>query len=127
MKIDLHTDPSAHLVSSYSRDELFIAGERYTTTVAVTATGVHDLNLPDRYELLSLDGLKRVLALDTDIVVLGTGDRAEFCSPEHLAYANRAGTGLEAMATPAAARSYNVLVAENRSVAAVFFPPFDRD
>lgn len=52
------------------------------------------------------------------LLLLGTGDEQVFPSAEvRLAFAE-AGIGLEVMGTGAAARTYNVLLAEGRSVAA---------
>ena len=53
-----------------------------------------------------------------EFLIFGTGDRQKFPSPELRAAFEAAGIGLEVMDTGAAARTYNVLIAEERQVAA---------
>jgi uncharacterized protein len=59
-----------------------------------------------------------VFALNVDVVLLGTGRTQEFPAARILAAAGRAGVGLEVMDTAAACRTYNVLLQEERRVAA---------
>jgi uncharacterized protein len=80
---------------------------------ATAAWQVHDD--PDA---LGLDDFAAVLALEPEIVLFGTG--AEMRLPDvalMAAFAERA-IGLEIMTTPAACRTFNVLVHEQRSVVA---------
>jgi len=57
-----------------------------------------------------------------DIVLVGQGPEvAAFPAPLRALF-DTAGIGVEAMATPAACRTYNVLLAEERRVAALLLP-----
>jgi uncharacterized protein len=56
--------------------------------------------------------------LSIDVLVLGTGDALRFPAPACLQSLTRAGIGIEVMDTPAACRTYNVLLGEDRRVAA---------
>ena len=51
-------------------------------------------------------------------VLLGTGDGQVWPQPEIYAAFAKTGIGLEPMSTGAAARTYNVLIAEKRRIAA---------
>jgi uncharacterized protein len=53
-----------------------------------------------------------------ELLLLGTGLDMAFVSPAVRAHLREAGIGLDVMQTGAAARTYNILVAENRKVAA---------
>ncbi|MBM2576089.1 Mth938-like domain-containing protein [Jannaschia sp. Os4] len=53
-----------------------------------------------------------------DVVLLGTGAEIAHASGDLRAAVEGAGLGLEVMSTPAACRTYNVLVNEGRRVAA---------
>lgn len=64
--------------------------------------------------------LEPLLALDPELVVLGTGDAQGFPPPQALAACLSRGIGLEAMANAAAARTFNVLASEGRRVVAGF-------
>lgn len=54
--------------------------------------------------------------LKMEIMILGTGAKQRFPHPQLLQGLMRAGVGLEVMNTQAACRTYNILVAEGRSV-----------
>ena len=61
------------------------------------------------------DGVRE---LQAEIVLLGTGPRQRFPHPRLTAALASAGIGLEVMDVQAACRTYNILVAEERKVAA---------
>jgi uncharacterized protein len=69
-------------------------------------------------ELISL-GRARALALEPELVLLGTGARQIFPAASVGAEFLRAGIGFEVMDTSAACRTFNVLVGEQRRVAAM--------
>lgn len=61
-------------------------------------------------------------ASDLDVLLIGTGADLALLSQETRAELERAGLGVETMATGSACRSYNVLLAEGRHVAAALIP-----
>ena len=65
-------------------------------------------------------------AASFDVLLVGTGAGAGGRSPEGFAAMRgrleAAGAGVEVMATPSACRTYNVLLAEGRRVAAALMP-----
>jgi uncharacterized protein len=63
----------------------------------------------------------RILALEPELVLLGSGSRQIFPPAAFGARFLRAGIGFEVMDTGAACRTFNVLVAEQRRVVAVLF------
>ena len=69
------------------------------------------------------EALDPLLALQPELIVLGTGATQAFPSPATLAAALRRGVGLEAMTNAAAARTYSVLAGEGRRVVAAFVLP----
>lgn len=72
---------------------------------------------PDRIEATDLDA---VLALDPELVLIGTGQRQVFPPPKALLPLLRRGIGVEVMDNAAASRTYNLLAAEGRRVVAAF-------
>ncbi|MEM7710454.1 MAG: Mth938-like domain-containing protein [Pseudomonadota bacterium] len=62
------------------------------------------------------------LAPDIDVVFVGTGTEIAHVPADFRAAIEGAGLGLEVMNTPAACRTYNVLVGEGRRVAAAVLP-----
>lgn len=67
--------------------------------------------------------LAAVLALDPELVLLGTGERQRFPAAEVLAACLTRGVGIDVMDNAAAARTFNVLAAEGRRVVAAFLLP----
>lgn len=64
--------------------------------------------------------LDAVLALEPEVVLLGSGATQVFPPADVVAACLRRGVGLETMTNAAAARTYNVLASEGRRVAAAF-------
>lgn len=64
-----------------------------------------------------------VLALQPEIVLLGTGTQQQFPHPEALAALLQRGIGCEVMHNAACARTYTVLSDEGRRVVAAFILP----
>lgn len=73
---------------------------------------------PRTAQTLTAEHLQAVVELQPQVILLGTGERQVFPPPEVLAPVYRAGIGIEVMNTPAACRTYNVLVQEGRQVVA---------
>lgn len=69
---------------------------------------------------LAPDDLAPLLALEPELIVLGTGAGQAFPPPATLAACLGRGIGLESMTNAAAARTFNVLASEGRRVVAGF-------
>ena len=67
-----------------------------------------------------------ILALQPDVVLLGTGARQQFPSQEVLAAFLQRGVGVEVMDNAAAARTWDILASEGRNVVAAFILPSHR-
>lgn len=76
------------------------------------------------FEALSEAAFATLAKLDCVVVLIGTGHRQRFPSPALLRPLIDARMGFEIMDTPAACRTYNILMGENRKVAAaLIFDP----
>lgn len=69
---------------------------------------------------LDTSAIDKILALKPEVVLLGTGSRANFPPQNVMAEFLKRGIGLETMDNAAAARTFNVLVGEGREAVAVF-------
>ena len=58
------------------------------------------------------------LALQPEVLLLGTGSQHRFAHPQLYRALTAMGIGVELMSTPAACRTYNVLMSEDRKVVA---------
>lgn len=95
-----------------------VNGKRYTTNVAV----LPGLLLPEwtsaTFETLSEADFSRLAELAPEILLIGTGKMLRFPAPALLQPLMAARIGYEVMDTHAACRTYSILVAEGRKVAA---------
>ena len=70
---------------------------------------------------VTLANLEPALALQPEILLLGTGDTLVWPEADLMSALAERRVGLEIMSTPAACRTFNVLVHERRRVAAALF------
>ena len=112
-----------HLVTAWQQGGLRIGDEWIRTHVIVTADRiVRDWQATDPEDLAPHD-LEAALASDPDIILLGTGETLRRPRLDLMALMAKRRIGIEIMDTPAACRTYNVLVHEGRCVAAALFIP----
>lgn len=74
-------------------------------------------------DVLDASHVEALLALQPELVVLGTGERQAFPAAAFTAGFLRKGIGIEVMDNAAAARTYNLLAGEGRRVVAGFILP----
>jgi uncharacterized protein len=119
MRFTQDSSSAAYLVRSYGGGELRINEEVYRDAVLLSATTVQSMPELRRMDDLAALDPARILALDPELVLLGTGERQIVPAASFRARFLSAGIGFEAMDTGAACRTFNVLVAEQRRVAAL--------
>ena len=119
MRFTQDSGSAANLVRAYGNGELRINDDVYRSAILVSASVVQAApDIRDMEDLARLDP-SRILALDPELVLLGTGQRQIFPAASFRAQFLSAGIGLEVMDTGAACRTFNVLVAEQRRVVAL--------
>lgn len=118
MKFSLQSDPGINLVRACTATEIRI-GDRVITTSAILSADRLVLDWQPRAAgELTAQHLREVLALEPEVILLGTGERQEFPDSAVLRVALERGVAVEVMDTRAACRTYNVLLQEGRRVAA---------
>ncbi len=80
---------------------------------------IEDWPVRDALALVPAD-FSPLLALNPELILLGTGERQVFPSAAALAACLTRGVGIEVMTNAAAARTFNVLAGEGRRVVAGF-------
>ncbi len=121
MKFTLESPP-ANTIRSTSDREIRIGNQVWSEPIALTPERVLEDWVPVPVESLTIDDLAVLIETGPALIVLGTGDKQLLPDRDLMFAMARRGIGLEVMDTPAAARTFNVLVSEGRSVAAVLFP-----
>ena len=111
--------PGRHLIDAYGRGGFRFAGMSHRGSILILPSGIRAWNVTDARELTSSD-LTPVLqaAGEIDVLILGTGTQIVLIAEPLRSRFREVGVSLDAMQTGPAARTYNVLVAENRKVAA---------
>ena len=103
-------------VDGYGPGFFRIAGEVHEGPVLLAPDGVSPWNGPNDVEpLLSLSD-------KVDVIFVGTGADIAHLPEETRAAVDARGLGVEVMATPTAARTYNVLLSEGRRIALAMVP-----
>ncbi len=118
MKFSLANDGGNYIIRAYDHGELVINERRHTRSVIVLPNQVVDDWAPQSVEDLMEDHFHTISELGPQVVILGTGKEQQFPPPALYAPLLDKGVGVEVMATPAACRTYNILVSEGRRVAA---------
>lgn len=117
MKLHATAPGALNSFSGYGEDYVLVNGKRHTASMIVTPEQV----LPWRaasFETLAEEDFALFLDLKPEILLLGTGPRQRFPAPALTRGLLERRIGLEAMDLKAACRTYNILMAEGRNVAA---------
>jgi len=105
------------LINAYGNGGFRIAGESFQGSVLVFADRVESWPVGDAAQLTAAS-LAPIAQAGIEILLIGCGPQMAFIAPELRAELRGAGVVIDAMDTGAAARTYNVLLAEGRRVAA---------
>jgi uncharacterized protein len=118
MKLAQASNVGGHLIEGYEPGSVLIRGKTYVEGLALSPERIIAGWGPERAVDLRPEHVALLTELQPQVIVIGTGARQVF--PEISAYARAlaAGIGVEIMDTGAACRTYNILVAEGRKVAA---------
>ncbi len=115
----LHTDPrTGNTITAHGEGYIAINGERHETSLIVQPESIDTTWQITASSALTSAHLEQLLATGAEILLLGTGRRQHFPSLELLKPVIMAGRTVDVMDTSAACRTYNILMAEGRKVAA---------
>lgn len=117
MRLNLDSDPTANTIRGYDEGRVTINDQDISRSVIVTPEQIVDWP-PQQFEELEEFHLELIMEWKPEIVLLGTGARQRFPGPQMTRSLIRRGIGVEVMDTAAACRTYNIIMAEGRRVAA---------
>jgi uncharacterized protein len=115
--------PGDHLfIRSISEAGIQVVDDFYREALIISASEI----IPDwpvkTVEDIEQTHLEQVLALEPEVVLIGTGARQVFLPPALMMFFYGRNIGIEVMSTDAACRTFNVLVSESRKVVAALIP-----
>jgi uncharacterized protein len=117
--VKLHASSPARVnaFTGYGDGYVLLNGARHEASVIVLPERIVEWPVASFAALAAAD-FERLAALKPEVVILGTGARLRFPHPRLTAPLARARIGLEVMDLQAACRTFNILAAEERIVAA---------
>ncbi len=124
----LHSDPASALntVTAYGDGYVEVNRVRFEHAVVFGPEGDVAAWPVSSFEDVDAAAMEHVArpgaAPQPEVVLIGTGARQSFLPPSLLRPLLKAGVGVEMMDTQAAARTYNILMAEGRRVVAALIP-----
>ena len=117
MKLHATAPGPRNVFSGYGEGYVLVNGARHESSLIVTPDRVLPWSAP-RFEDLAEFDFEVFLGLELEILLVGTGPRQRFPHPRLTRALAEKRIGIEAMDVQAACRTYNILVAEGRRVAA---------
>lgn len=121
MKFTLEGSSNVNVIRAYSAEEIRIGERSIRSSCIVTADTLIANWPPAALEEVEANHLEPILELRPELVLFGTGARQRFAPAAIRAAFVARGIGVEAMDLGAACRTFNILVQEERRVAAVLF------
>ncbi len=119
LKIQIDSaDPNANVIRSYGPGQVKIKDGVYHASLIVTPTKIISDWPPQSFHDLDASYFEALVALEPELVILGTGKYLRFPSPAVTRALIDANVGFEVMDTGAACRTYNILMSEGRKVVA---------
>jgi uncharacterized protein len=116
MRLSEVTFQDARPIDGYGPGFFRVGGEVAQGAIVLTATALKGW---DGYD--DIDSLT-ALAAEVDVLLIGTGEQMTPIPPALRTACESVGIGVEFMGTPAACRTFNVLMSEGRRVAAALLP-----
>ena len=117
MKLHVSGPGSRNAITGYGEGYVMVNGRRHEASLIVLPDRVVPWEVSE-FTRMAIEDFEKLKILDVEILLLGTGPTQRFPHPRLTAPLAEAGIGLEVMDLKAACRTYNILVAEERKVAA---------
>lgn len=118
MKLHLAGAANMNLFTGYGAGYVSVNNQRIGKSVIVLPERIIEDWDASTFEALTSGQIEALTGLGQEIVLLGTGNRLRFPAREIMRPLTQAGMGFEVMDIQAACRTYNILVSEERKVAA---------
>ena len=118
MKLHLEGAAGQNTITGYGAGHVIINHRRHESSLIVLPDIIVDDWPATAFDELSLSHVEAIVALAPEIALLGTGPMLRFPESALLRPLMQAGIGFEIMDLGAACRTYNILMAEGRKVAA---------
>jgi uncharacterized protein len=118
MKLHLTTAENNNLITAYSESYIEVNKRRHAGSLIVRPQElILDWNVKCISDLTE-QHLSKIAEFNSEVVLLGTGEKHQFLHPKIYQSLAIKGIPIECMTTAAACRTYNILMSEGRNVLA---------
>ena len=115
-------DPNSdNTITSYGPGWIKIAQRKINNPCVVTRTTLATDSLPSNIMNLGMQNIEPIVSMSPEVVIIGTGKKQLFLDQKISSILTNQRIGVEYMDTAAACRSFNILLAEERSVVGIFY------
>jgi uncharacterized protein len=121
MKFMLDDTAQGNIIQAYAAGRVTVSGITYDSSLIVTPAAIIETWRPGDFSMLRCDDFTQLAELEPEIVILGTGASHQFPPASLCQPLIERRIGMESMDTAAACRTYNILMAEGRDIAAALF------
>ncbi len=118
MKLHLTQAAGNQLITGYSLTSISVNHRRFEQSIIVLPNEVITDWKVGEFDALTTENFEGLLTIKPEVVLLGTGIQHRFIHPKLIASLTQVHIPVECMTTDAACRTYNILMAEGRQVAA---------
>jgi uncharacterized protein len=118
LKLHLSGVTGQNIFTGYGTGHVIVNHKRYEHSLIVLPDRIVENWGASAFEDVTAEHFDFVLSLQPEMVLFGTGAALRFPHPRLTRSLIQAGIGVEVMDTAAACRTYNILMAEGRRVAA---------
>lgn len=118
MKFQPDIPEGMNIIHASSRTDVSVNGQVYTTSLVVPGDAPLEPWPAASVAELTEAHFQQLVRFQPELVVFGSGPTLRFVHPSLTRPLIEAGIGIETMDTPAACRTYNILMAEGRRVLA---------
>lgn len=109
-------------ISAYQPGRITVSGKDYSTPIVLSKDTLTAFDTVKEFQLLTSEYLLAIIPKETEILLLGSGGKHQFLTPDKMAPIIKQGIAVECMSTRNACHTFQVLSYEYRKVVALLFP-----
>tara|TARA_Y100001970_G_scaffold35420_1_gene43764 strand:- start:18097 stop:18486 length:390 start_codon:yes stop_codon:yes gene_type:complete len=123
LEIKPHKIEEYQFIRSYDSNGFLVSGVNFTGPILISKEQTFNWNFKNKIETMTFSDVSKINEIqDIDVLLIGTGKTFKMISNDFRAALRSNGIGVESMDTPAACRTYNVLITEARGVVGAILP-----
>ena len=120
MELTLQSNKSNIFIKNYENSCFYIADSVYDYNIFILNNKISKFGIASISQL-GLDDIEKIISEEPEIIIIGTGLLSILPDKEIIDICHSKNIGIEFMKTESACKTFNLLIAEERQVAGVFF------